>query len=267
MRPVGSLCLVRRSICALLLCLSHSSANANDDIVNPPHPDGPGEELHIGRLVHEAASTAGWGPGRPWWRIDWPEAEQHFIAGLSRYTVIEVADDSAHLSLFDDALYDYPWIFAQQVGRWSLSDAEASRLGEFLKRGGFMVADDLHGPAQMKNFYDTMQRVLPGAIMQDISPDDEIMHVLYDLEQNTQIPGRRHIVGLRSDGSAIIRMPHTPAIWRGIHDAEGRLQVAINYNMDMGDAWEHANDPLYPVAMTSLAYRFGVNYLVYAMTH
>jgi len=43
--------------------------------------------------------------------------------------------------------------------------------------------------------------------------------------------------------------------------------VAINFNMDVGDAWEHADDPAYPMAMTSLAYRFGINYVVYAMTH
>ena len=43
--------------------------------------------------------------------------------------------------------------------------------------------------------------------------------------------------------------------------------VAINFNMDMGDAWEHADDPYYSVPMTALAYQFGVNYVIYAMTH
>ena len=52
-----------------------------------------------------------------------------------------------------------------------------------------------------------------------------------------------------------------------IFDDDGRLMVAINFNMDMGDAWEHADDPYYPEPMTALAYRFGINYLIYAMTH
>ena len=30
---------------------------------------------------------------------------------------------------------------------------------------------------------------------------------------------------------------------------------------------EHADDPRYPAPMTATAYRFGVNYVVYAMTH
>ena len=48
---------------------------------------------------------------------------------------------------------------------------------------------------------------------------------------------------------------------------DGRLMVAINFNMDMGDAWEHADDPWYPEPMTALAYRFVVNYGIYSMTH
>ena len=55
--------------------------------------------------------------------------------------------------------------------------------------------------------------------------------------------------------------------WRGVYDDEGRLMVAINFNMDMGDAWEHANDSFYPEPMTGLATRFAVNYVIYAMTH
>ena len=55
--------------------------------------------------------------------------------------------------------------------------------------------------------------------------------------------------------------------WRGIFDDEGRLMVLINHNMDLGDGWEHANDPRYPTELTALAYRFAVNYVIYAMTH
>ena len=58
-----------------------------------------------------------------------------------------------------------------------------------------------------------------------------------------------------------------PPHWRGIYDDAGRLMVAISFNIDMGDAWEHADDPYYPAEMTGLAYRLGVNYVIYAMTH
>ena len=55
--------------------------------------------------------------------------------------------------------------------------------------------------------------------------------------------------------------------WRGVYDDHGRLTVIINWNMDMGDAWENADNPIYPQPLTGIAYRFAINYLLYAMTH
>ena len=227
-------------------------------------PGTPTHELHLARLVYTHGVQASWGPGRAWWRIDWPEAERHFLAGVSRYTGIDVAADSAHVSLLDEALFEHPWLFAQQPGRWGLADAEAERLGEYLARGGFLVVDDFHGPADWAVFEEAMGRALPGRPIVDLD-GDELLDVLYTLDGRTQIPGRRHLVG-GGDGIEA-RMPYAPPRWRGIRDEAGRLVVAINFNMDMGDAWEHADDPYYPVPMTSFAYRVGINYLVYAMTH
>ena len=37
------------------------------------------------------------------------------------------------------------------------------------------------------------------------------------------------------------------------------MVVAVNYNTDIGDAWEYADSPIYPEQMTALAYRYGIN--------
>ena len=58
-----------------------------------------------------------------------------------------------------------------------------------------------------------------------------------------------------------------PPHFRGIYDGRGRLMVVANHNMDIGDGWEHADDPNYPLPMTAAAYQLGVNYVLYAMTH
>jgi hypothetical protein len=55
--------------------------------------------------------------------------------------------------------------------------------------------------------------------------------------------------------------------WKALHDGRDRVVVAVNFDTDVADAWEFADDPAYPERMTSLAYRFGVNYVIYAMTH
>jgi len=237
------------------------------DVINPPLPNGPLNEFHIARLVFDTNSSHGWGPGRPWWRIDWPEAEAHFLDGLERYTVLSLAPDSAHIEIEEEALFDHPWLFAQQVGRWRISDHQANLLGEYLQRGGFLLADDIHGPNDWATFSEVMQRALPGHKIIDIEPEDEVMSVLYEVDQNTQIPGRRHIVANDGLGNAKIRMPYGPPRWRGIRNNAGHWMVAINFNMDMGDSWEHADDPYYPLPMTSLGYQFGINYVIYALTH
>jgi len=56
-------------------------------------------------------------------------------------------------------------------------------------------------------------------------------------------------------------------MWKKVSDAKGHVVIAINANTDMGDAWEFADDPIYPEAMTTLAYHYGINYLIYAATH
>ena len=253
-------------LATVILCSSCLSVRASD-IVNPPSTVGPSSELHIGRLVFQHSHTSNWGPGRPWWRIDWPEAEQHFIGGVRRYTSIDVASDSAHISLIDDSVFDYPWLLAQQVGRWQLSDAEAVTLAEYLLRGGFLIVDDFHGPQQWVKFISVMQRALPNLQIVDLPLSAALLQIQFEIDQVTQIPGRRHVYGFDSAENAIIRMPHTPSQWKGIYDDNGPLMVVINFNMDMGDAWEHADDPGYPNIMTSVAYRLGINYLIYAMTH
>lgn len=226
-------------------------------------PNQPEAEFHMARLVY--TSGQGQRAWRPWWAIDYPEAEFHLTRGLSRLTTLDVADDSRHLRLTDDEIFDYPWLFAQQVGHWRLGADEVGRLREYVRRGGFLVIDDFHGEYDWQVMSEAMRRAFPDWPIQPLPEEHELMTVLYDLDQDTQIPGRRHLY--RAVNGEIEARLYGPAEWHGIYDDEGRLVVAINFNMDMGDAWEHADDPVYPLPMTSLAYRFAVNYVIYAMTH
>lgn len=208
------------------------------------------------------------GSGSGWWLMDWPAAENHFTAGVQRLTRID-AGDPRHVRLTDDQLFDYPWIYATQTGWWGLTEAETSRLREYLLRGGFLVVDDFWGPEQWEIFQQTMARVLPNQAITDLAESDSVLHVLYDIREKdrTFIPGSRHL-RMGPGGTAQIVQPEgTSPAWRAMYDNKNRLVVAVNYNTDMGDAWEFADVPYYPEAMTTLAYRYGINYLIYAMTH
>jgi Domain of unknown function (DUF4159) len=201
-----------------------------------------------------------------WWAQDWPDADNHFSFGIQRLTRLQVGEP-VHLALTDPNLFDYPWIYATQTGYWELSDEECKKLREYLDRGGFLMVDDFWGPgaAEWEVFQDTMERVLPGHPIVKIDLKDTVMHVLYDIEQKdlTFIPGTRHL-----DYNGGVRQPAgTSPQWDAINDDRGRMVVAVNYNTDIGDAWEYADAPEYPAAMTTLAYRYGINYIMYAMTH
>jgi hypothetical protein len=208
------------------------------------------------------------GRGTGWWIVDWPDADNHFTTGLQRLTRIDVGDPR-HLPLSDEHLFDYPWIYATQTGWWDLSDSETLRLREYLLRGGFLVVDDMWGPEQWDVFRRTMDRVLPNRPIVDIEEGDSVMHVLYDIgaKDRTIIPGSRHL-RRGADGSVqIVQPPGAVPAWRAIYDDRNRMVVAINFNTDVADAWEFADVPYYPEAMTALAYRYGINYVVYSMTH
>ena len=247
----------------LLIATLFLASAAPAELSGDARSDEPEAEFHMARLVY--ASNQGQRMWRPWWAIDYPEAEFNLTRGLSRLTSLDVADDSKHLRLTDDEIFDYPWLFAQQAGRWHLDPDEIIQLREYIRRGGFLVVDDFHGEYDWQVMSEAMRRTFPDWPIQPLPEDHALMNVLYDLDQNTQIPGRRHLYRARS--GEIEAQLNGPAEWHGIHDDEGRLVVAINFNMDMGDAWEHADDPVYPVPMTSLAYRFAVNYVIYSMTH
>jgi hypothetical protein len=199
----------------------------------------------------------------PWWAIDYPDAEAHFLPALARLTKLSVSEDSRHIPLTDPELFDHPFLFLQQPGRgrWSPTAEEARALREYLDRGGFLLIDDFHGYYEWQFIQETLNAALPGRTIVEIPEDDPLIHVVYSLEQRLQIPGRRHVYGRGQ-----VQMEGPPH-WRAIYDKRARIALAMNFNMDMGDAWEHADDPEYPEEMTSQAYRLGINYVVYSMTH
>lgn len=208
------------------------------------------------------------GMGSGWWLVDWPAADNHFTTGIERLTRVDTGDPR-HLRLTDDKLFDYPWIYATQAGWWNLSDAETARLREYLLRGGYLVVDDFWGPEQWEIFRRTMNRVLPNKPITDLDQSDSVMHLVYDIEPKdlTFIPGSRHLRRGYDGSVTVVQPPGSQPAWRAMYDDSHRMVVAINFNTDVGDAWEFADIPYYPENMTRLAYRYGINYVVYAMTH
>lgn len=205
----------------------------------------------------------GWKNGYSSWTTDYSAADRHVARALRRLTRVHVRSVEQPVDLDDvDDVFNYPWLYAVEVGQWELTDSQVKHLREYLDRGGFFMVDDFHGTLEWAQFMATMQRVFPDRPVVDIPPTDSIFHVLYDLENKYQIPGAQYL----STGRTSERDGYE-ARWRGIYDNSGRLLVAICHNMDLGDAWEYADEPQYDEKFSALAFRIVANYVVYSMTH
>jgi hypothetical protein len=217
-------------------------------------------------------------PYRPdfqgYWTMDYPRSDRHLLAGVRRLTLIDTRSVEQVVDLDGtDEIYNWPVIYAVEVGHWRLPVNQAAQLREYLLRGGFLMVDDFHGSNardhdqginEWQNFEDGMDLVFPDRRIQDIPDDDPIFHTLYDLQDRFQVPGAQYFEsGLTYEKGPTGKVPH----WRCVRDDKGRIMVAICHNMDLGDAWEHSDEPQYAEKWASLAYRVAMNYFIYDLSH
>ncbi|MBI3697645.1 MAG: DUF4159 domain-containing protein [Acidobacteria bacterium] len=227
-----------------------------------PAPAGAEEdtEFFFARLAYTYNQEGRWGPGA--WMIDSPKAERHFLEGVQRLSNIHANPMERYFRATDPDLWDYPWLYAVEPGQWTFSPEEADQLREYLARGGILVIDDFHGTYEWGSMVRGLSKIIPDRPIVEIESSDAVFHTLYDLDERFQVPGLQFLyTGKIYEQDGV--QPH----WRGIYDDKGRLIVIINFNMDLGDSWEHADFPPYPEKYTALGYRLGINYIIYSMTH
>jgi hypothetical protein len=196
------------------------------------------------------------------WTIDFPKADRQFVQGVRRLTRLHVRSVEEVVNMEGDQIFDYPWLYVVEPGHWDLTDAQASKLREYLLRGGFLMTDDFHGTFEWDIFMGSMNRVFPDRPVVDIQNRDEIFKSLYEVKERFQVPG---IIMFRT--GTTYEYDGYEATFRAIYDDQKRIMVAVCHNMDLGDAWEWADWPQYPERYASLAYRIGINNIIYAMTH
>jgi hypothetical protein len=208
-----------------------------------------------------------WHVGVSDWTQDFPRADRHFSLAVRRLTRIHTRSAEQCVNLDEGDAYDWPWLYAVQVGEWGLTDPQGQALREYLLRGGFFMADDFHGAFEWNVFEKVIKRAFPDREIRDIPDDDPIFHTVYDIGEKLQIPGEAHIrAGYKSPRFPQGADDGKGAHWRGVYDDNGRIMIAISYNSDVGDAWEYADAAHYPAPFADLAIRLGVNYIVYSMT-
>jgi len=189
----------------------------------------------------------------PGWAHDYPRADWHFQRILEEITFIRTfRDESNILALDDPELSMYPVAYLSEPGFWTLNEAETRGLREYLLKGGFIIFDDFRGARDWTNLQARMADVLPEARWVSLDASHPIFHAFFDI--NTLITqgfyGQAEFLGLFED-----------------NDPRKRLLAIADYNHDLGEFWEFSDTGWMPVDLTNEAYKYGVNYVVYAMTH
>jgi hypothetical protein len=188
------------------------------------------------------------------WSHDYQAGEQHFMKILNEVTYLNPHTEDTSILPFDSPdLFRYPVAYLCEPGAWEMSDAEAKGLRTYLQKGGFLIVDDFRYQ-HWGNFEEQMRRALPEARIYDLELSSGIFHAFFEIK-TLDVPQY---------------YDPPPAIFRAIYednDPTKRIMVMINYNTDISEYWEWSDTGLKPIDESNEAYKLGVNYVVYGMTH
>ena len=190
------------------------------------------------------------------WNHDYPRAEQHLSQIVDELTGLDIRmDGSLILTLDDPQLFKYPVAFMWEPGFWNLTDREAESFRAYLLKGGFAVFEDFDGPQQWNNFEAQMRRVLPDGRFVKLDEQNLIFDSFFKIQ----------------DINAIVHpMSRIRPSYYGLfedNDPSKRLMVVANFDNDVPEYWEWSGEGLFPFDASNEAYKLGVNYLIYGLTH
>ena len=224
----------------------------------PPNPDEPTEWV-FARLMYPPVPPRNggvelydnWKLGGSNWTMDYPRSDRHLSEAVRRLTRIHGRSAEEPNDLDDGDVYNRPWLYGVEVGHWQLTDSQAATMREYLLRGGFFMCDDFHGTVEWSFFEASMRKVFPDRPIVEIeNSDSDLPH---HLRSRRALPGSRRAISgdrIRSTRKTAKSRTGGPSM-----TTSGRIMVAMCFNMDLGDSWEHADNPEYPSRFSDLGIR------------
>ena len=208
------------------------------------------------------------------WEVDFPRADINLSIRLSELTKTRVGRDingdpsNVLIRLTSPEIFSCPFIMMTEVGAADLSANEISHLREYLLKGGFLWADDFWGTDAWEWWEEVIGEVLPRSEYPviELRPDHPLYRVQFLLKETPQIANIGH---WSRYGDGMERGSDSPrADTRAILDRQGNIMVLMTHDSDFGDSFEReADDPNYFLENSIPGYAFGINSLLYAMTH
>jgi hypothetical protein len=212
------------------------------------------------RAVYTSGGFGRRGGGGDRWAVDFPKSDQQFLIVIKRLMNLKAYDWENPVYLADPVLRKFPMVYMLEVGGMNLREDEIEGLRGYMDAGGFVVVDDFWGQDQWDVFEFNMRRVYPDKQFVDLTLDHPLYSAYYKID---------HVEMTPAIGNEIQRTEcygcYTQV--KGMYDDQGRLMMVVNFNTDLGDAWEHAENPRYPLETSTYAFEMGANLIAYAMSH
>lgn len=208
------------------------------------------------------------------WSTDYPDADLNLPTRLAELTRTPInrrpSGDPNHIivEFTDPLLYRCPFIMGFEVGNFYIDEIEARHLRDYLEKGGFFWVDDYWGTLAWTVWETMIRKALPAGEFPivDLELDHPIFNQFYPVTKKAQIPSINHWERYRDTSERF--EDSRPVHIRAIHDAKGRIIVLMTHNTDFGDSWERemvSRD--YFINFSVDGYAFGINAILYAMTH
>jgi hypothetical protein len=208
------------------------------------------------------------------WFVDYPRADENLSLRLSQLTRIPVTTvgegDPVRLvlQLTEEELFQCPFIMMTEPGGADLSAEEAAKLGAYLRKGGFLWADDFWGSRAWEWWSMQIAKALPPDQypIVEVPIDHPMFHTMFDIKEIPQIP---NIGQWESSHTTSERGADSPRAYaRAIFDQKGRLMVFMTFDTDFGDSFERETEsPDYFQRFSVPAYEIASDVLIYALTH
>ncbi len=199
------------------------------------------------------------GPG---WLHDYPRAESHFMRIMANITTMRpfIEDGpkvgSNLLALEDPELFKYPVAYLSEPVGWHPTDGEVLSLRKFLEKGGFIMFDDFRFVSRdvaWNDFVTTFRRVLPGAKIMPVPSEHPVFDSFFRID-----------LAQLKDGCWSSQAQYY-GVFRD-NDPTKRLMAVIAFEADIGEYWQWS-DRGFNVVPSNEAYKLGVNFFIYALTH
>jgi hypothetical protein len=188
------------------------------------------------------------------WAHDYPTADRNLGSIIDYITNMRVRMDGTNvLDLDDPRIFENPILYVSEPGYWRIQDTEAKNLRDHLMKGGFIIFDDFEGNHWV-NLEAQMRRVVPELQWVQINVEHPIFQTFFELK----------VLDVPHPSVGVI--PRYMALFED-NDPGGRVIALANHNGDLAEYWEWSAEGLYSEDPTNNAYRLGVNYIVYGMTH